>query len=307
MVAGDRGMVGSALMRRLESENCTLVGADRSDVNFTRQAETENYITQIKPYMVILAAAKVGGILANADAPADFLTENIQIQTNVMEAARLAGAQKFLFLGSSCIYPKETPQPMKEEYLLSSALEPTNEAYALAKIAGVKACQYYRQQYGLDYIAAMPCNLYGHGDNFDPQTSHVIPALIRRIHEAKVSGVTMVPVWGTGKPRREFLYVDDLANGLVFLLKNYQGEQHINVGAGQDISIAELARTIADVVGYEGDLYADETKPDGTMLKLMDSSRMKIAGWSPSISLKDGLEKTYAWFVEHQESLRHAA
>jgi GDP-L-fucose synthase len=305
-VAGHNGMVGSALMRRLETENCHILKTSRADLDLRRQADVEQWMNQNRPDIIVLAAAKVGGIAANASAPADFLYDNLMIEANVIHAAYRAGVEKLLFLGSSCIYPKFAEQPITEEALLTGPLEPTNEAYAVAKIAGIQLCQSYRAQYGCDFISAMPCNLYGPGDNFDLQSSHVIPALIRKALAAKESG-GIFTVWGTGAPRREFMYVDDLADALVFLLKHYSSHAIINVGAGRDISIAELAREIADVCAYNGPINFDSTKPDGTPAKLMDSTRIYNAGWRPHISLQDGLAKTRDYYVRHREADKQAA
>jgi GDP-L-fucose synthase len=296
-VAGHRGMVGGAVVRRLARENCEIVTVDRQDVDLRRQKETEDWFAGIRPQVTILAAAKVGGILANRDHPAEFLYDNLMIEANVMEAARRTQVEKLLFLGSSCIYPKLAPQPIPEAALLTGPLEPTNEAYSVAKIAGIKLAQAYRAQYGCDFVSAQPTNLYGPGDNFDPETSHVPAALLRRFHEAKVEGRDQVVVWGTGTPRREFLHVDDLADACVFLLKQYSDGDIINVGTGTDIPIAEFAKLIAEVVGYDGRLVFDETKPDGTPRKLLDLSKMKSLGWQARTKLRDGLAEYYAAFL----------
>lgn len=297
-VAGHKGMVGSAIVRRLERESCDLVTVGRDAVDLRRQAEVDEWMAAQRPDAVFLAAAKVGGILANDTYPADFLYDNLMIEANVIHAAHRLGVEKLLFLGSSCIYPKFAKQPMDESQLLTGPLEPTNEWYAIAKIAGIKLCQAYRKQHGARFISAMPTNLYGPGDNFDLEKSHVIPALIRKMHEAKEAREDAVEIWGTGKPRREFLHVDDLADALVFLMKNYDGADHINVGVGQDLSIKELAEIIRDVVGFEGELAFDPSKPDGTPRKLLDVSRLNALGWYARTSLKEGLQSTYEWYEE---------
>lgn len=300
-VAGHRGMVGSAVQRRLKQEAVgDVLTVKRADVDLTRQAEVEAWIADAKPDAIILAAAKVGGILANDTYPADFLYENLMIEANIIKAAADGGVQKLLFLGSSCIYPKMAPQPICEDALLTGPLEPTNEWYAIAKIAGIKMCQAYRKQHGHDFISAMPTNLYGPGDNYDLQNSHVIPALLRKAHEAKNSDAKELVVWGTGRPRREFMFVDDLADALVSLLQNYSAHEHINVGSGYDVSIKTLAETICDVVGFRGELSFDTSKPDGTPRKLMDSSALEALGWRASTDLRRGLEKTYTCFLEDE-------
>jgi len=300
-VAGHRGLVGSAILRRLAAEGYTnLITRTRQEVDLRDQAVVERFFQEEHPEYVFLAAAKVGGILANHTYPADFIRDNLLIQTNVIDAAYRYGAKKLLFLGSSCIYPKHAPQPLKEEYLLTGLLEPTNEAYAVAKIAGIKMCQAYRRQYGFNAISLMPTNLYGPGDNFDLETSHVLPALIRKFHEAKVLGKDEVVVWGTGTPRREFLHVDDLADAILFLMRYYDSEEIINVGVGEDISISELAELIARIVGFEGKIVYDTSKPDGTPRKLLDVSRIFEMGWRPKIPLEEGIRQTYQWFLEHQ-------
>jgi len=296
-VAGHRGMVGGAIVRRLATEDCELLTADRAALDLKDQAAVRAWFARNKPEAVFLAAAHVGGILANDSFPADFLYDNLMIEANVIEAAHREGVEKLLFLGSSCIYPKFAPQPIPEDALLTGPLEPTNEWYAIAKIAGIKLCQAYRRQHGADFISAMPTNLYGPGDNFDLDSSHVIPALIRKAHEAKVNGRAMI-VWGSGTPKREFLHVDDCADACVFLLKRYSDEEHINVGSGSDISIAELARLICDVVGYRGSITHDRTKPDGTPRKLMDTSKLEMLGWVPTIGLEEGVASVYRWFLE---------
>jgi len=296
-VAGHRGMVGSAIIRRLGREDCILL---TNDLDLRRQVDVEDWFAAHKPDVVILAAAKVGGILANAQAPAAFLYDNLMIQNNVIHAAAAQDVEKLLFLGSSCIYPKEAQQPMPEEALLTGALEPTNEAYALAKIAGIKLCQAYWGQ-GHDFIAAMPCNLYGSHDRFDPVQSHVIPALMMKIHAAKLAGADYVEVWGSGMPLREFLYVDDLADGLLHLLRHYSGASQINIGSGKEISIRDLAQMLCDVIGFEGDLRFDATKPDGVMRKVMDSSKIHTMGWQSATDLRIGLPKMYDWYLKNIE------
>jgi GDP-L-fucose synthase len=293
-VAGHNGMVGSAILRRLEKEECEIITVERSVIDLTKQAAVHDWVNSEKPDSIILAAAKVGGILANSTYPVDFLYQNLMIQTNIMHAAHVAEVQRLLFLGSSCIYPKLAPQPIEEHSLLTSALEETNEWYAIAKIAGLKMVQAYRQQYGRDWISAMPTNLYGSGDNYDLENSHVLPALLRKFYEAKKHGNNEVVVWGTGSPRREFMHCEDLADALVFILKEYSGHEHINVGSGLEVSIMELAELISEVVGYCGKIKWDTTRPNGTPRKLLDSSRLENMGWSNSRNLKDGIIKTYA-------------
>lgn len=300
-VAGHRGMAGSAVVRRLQTEDCEILTAGREVLDLRDQAATKAFFDRNRPEVVVLAAAKVGGILANDTYPADFLYDNLVIETNVIGAAFQAGVRKLLFLGSSCIYPKFAPQPIPEDALLTGALEPTNEWYALAKIAGIKLCDAYRKQYGADFISAMPSNLYGPGDNFDLRTSHVLPALMRKAHEAKLAGARSLEVWGTGTPRREFLYVDDLADALVFLLKHYSEPGHINVGTGEDVTIRELAELICRTVGFEGELVFDSSKPDGTPRKLMDVGKLSAMGWRARTSLPEGVAKTYQAF---KDSLR---
>jgi len=297
-VAGHRGMVGSAICRRLEREDCETLVAERGELDLADQAAVHAWFASIRPDAVFLAAAKVGGIEANRTSPADFLLENLAIQTNVIDAAFRTGVSKLLFLGSSCIYPKMAEQPIREESLLSGPLEPTNEWYAIAKIAGIKLCEAYRRQHCCDFISAMPCNLYGPGDNFDLRTSHVLPALIRKAHEAKRRGERDLAIWGTGTPRREFLHVDDLADALIFLMERYSADMHINVGSGRDITISELARMVMDAVGLSGEICTDPTKPDGTPRKLMDSSRLAAMGWAPKIALRDGIAEVYREFAE---------
>ncbi|MGX8012142.1 GDP-L-fucose synthase [Mesorhizobium sp. ORM8.1] len=301
-VAGHRGMVGSALVRRLVSEDCEILTVARSELDLLDQAGVRRWMADRRPDAVVMAAAKVGGILANDSLPVDFLYENLVVQNNVIEAAFRSEVRKLLFLGSSCIYPKLAPQPIQEDALLTGPLEPTNEWYAVAKIAGLKLCQAYRRQYGVDYISAMPTNLYGPGDNFDLNSSHVVPALMRKADEARRTGQKTLQVWGSGKPMREFLHVDDAADAFVWLLKNYAGDSHLNIGCGEDVTIAELARTVVSVVGADAEIIFDATKPDGTPRKLMDVSRLFATGWRPRYSLRGGLEQTYAWFLEHVET-----
>ncbi|MDB5590356.1 GDP-L-fucose synthase [Enterovirga sp.] len=298
-VAGHRGMVGSAIVRRLATEGCEVITVSRSTLDLKRQDDTRRWIAETRPDAIFLAAAKVGGILANDRQPADFLFDNLMIEANIIEGAHAAGVQRLLFLGSSCIYPKFAEQPIREESLLTGALEPTNEWYAVAKIAGIKLAQAYRRQHGRDYISAMPTNLYGPGDNFDLQSSHVLPALIRKAHEAKLRGDPSFVVWGSGTPRREFLHADDCADALVFLMRTYSEDQHINVGSGEDLSIAELARMTARVVGFEGEILLDSSKPDGTPRKLMSADRLRSMGWTPRIDLESGIRTTYEWFLAH--------
>jgi GDP-L-fucose synthase len=301
-IAGHRGMVGSALARRLSSMGCEVLTADRSVLDLRRQAETEAWIADAKPEVVFLSAATVGGIHANSSRPADFIYDNLAIETNIIEGARRAGVAKLVFLGSSCIYPRLAPQPIPEDSLLTSPLEPTNEWYAIAKITGVKLCQAYRRQYGCDYISAMPTNLYGYGDSFDLTQGHVAAALLVKIHQAKVSGAETVELWGTGTPLREFMFVDDLADALVFLAERYSDPAPINVGSGIEVSIRELAELLAEVIGYRGTFRFDTTKPDGTPRKLLDSSRLKGLGWTAPTSLREGYEKTYRWFLDNLET-----
>lgn len=304
-VAGHRGLVGGALVRRLQGEGFSrILTSSSSELDLREQAAVEAFFHRERPEYVLLAAAKVGGIHANNTYPADFLRDNLQIQTNVIDAAYRHGTRKLLFLGSSCIYPKFAEQPIAEGSLLTGPLEPTNEWYAIAKIAGLKMCQAYRKQYDFDAIAAMPTNLYGPGDNFDLANSHVLPALIRKFHEAKFAGDPHVTVWGTGKPRREFLHVDDLAAACVFLMREYSEEAPINIGCGVDFSIAELASLISSIVGYEGSIEFDTTMPDGTPRKLLDVTRLRALGWTPTIELNDGLASTYAWYLEHMREAR---
>ncbi|MBR4981072.1 MAG: GDP-L-fucose synthase [Lachnospiraceae bacterium] len=302
-VAGHRGLVGSALVRKLEKEGFTnIITKTHAELDLTRQAEVEKFFETEKPDYVILAAAKVGGIHANDTYPADFIMKNLQIECNVIDAAYKNKVQKLLFLGSSCIYPRQCPQPIKEEYLLSDYLEKTNEAYALAKIAGLKMCSYYNKQYGTNYISVMPCNLYGINDNFSLENSHVLPALMRKFHEAKMKGESTVTIWGSGKPLREFLNVDDLADACLFLMDNYEGDDFFNVGYGKEVTILELAELVKKTVGFEGEILMDASKPDGTMRKLTDISRIKALGWKPKITLEDGLKETYRWFRDKYET-----
>jgi len=299
-VAGHNGMVGSAIVRRLARENCELLTVDRHAVDLTDQATTRAWVMDAKPDAIFVAAAKAGGILANNTYPVDFLYDNLMIEANIIEAAYRAGVSKLLFLGSSCIYPKLAPQPVREESLLTGPLEPTNEWYAIAKIAGIKLCQAYRRQFGCDFISAMPTNLYGPGDNFDLNTSHVIPALIRKVHEAKLRGDGEIVIWGTGTPRREFLHVDDCADACVLLMKLYSSNSHVNVGSGHDLTILELAKLVCDVVGIVGTIAFDRSKPDGTPQKLMSPEQMKALGWAPRISVGEGLETTYRWYLANR-------
>jgi GDP-L-fucose synthase len=299
-VAGYRGLVGSALIRRLEREGFhNLAKRDRSQLDLADKQAVHGFFAQEKPAIVIVAAAKVGGIKANNDFPVEFLLDNLRIQNNVIHAAHEAGVRKLLFLGSSCIYPKFAPQPIPETALLTGSLEPTNEPYAIAKIAGIKLCQAFSREYGADFISAMPTNLYGPNDNFDLETSHVLAALLRKAHDAKMGKVRELIVWGSGKPRREFLHVDDLASACVFLLEHYDSPEIINIGCGEDISIRELAELICDVVGFEGELAWDTTKPDGTPRKLLDITKLRNLGWQPTISLREGIAQTYDWFLKN--------
>jgi GDP-L-fucose synthase len=301
-VAGHKGMVGSAITRCLEERGEEVLKVDRSTVDLRNQLAVESWLKRCRPDAIVFAAAKVGGIYANDTFPADFIYDNLAIETNVIHSAHLAGVDRLVFLGSSCIYPKFAPQPIKEEALLTGPLEPTNEWYAIAKIAGIKLCQAYRKQHGRHYISVMPCNLYGPNDNFDLTTSHVLPALIRKFHEAKKEGAAEVIVWGTGTPIREFLHVDDLARGVVFCLDSYDGYEHINCGAGMETSIGELAGLVSRVVGFRGGISFDTTKPDGTPRKLMDSGRMAELGWRPQISLEEGITSAYQWFLANVDS-----
>ena len=296
-VAGHRGMVGSAIVRRLAKCQCDVIIADRDTVDLERQDQVERFLAMSKPDVVVVAAAKVGGIHANNEYPAEFIGTNLAIALNAIQGSYKAGVKKLLFLGSSCIYPRLARQPMSEEELLTGPLEPTNEWYAVAKISGIKLCQAYRRQYGADFISLMPTNLYGPGDNYHPDNSHVVAALIRRLHQSKQDGVPTATVWGTGTPRREFLFVDDLADACVFVLEHYTGESHLNAGSGQEVTIAEFAKLVADVVNYKGELVFDSSRPDGTPRKLLDSSRLINLGWRPRTSLRDGLAETYAEYL----------
>ena len=304
-IAGHKGMAGSAVWRALEKRGYSnLVGVSSKKLNLRNQQAVLDFYKEEKPSVVIDAAAKVGGILANKDYPYDFLMQNMQIQNNLIDGALNSGIEKFIFLGSSCIYPKLAPQPLKEEYLLTDSLESTNEWYAIAKISGVKACQAIRNQYGKDFVSLMPTNLYGYFDNFDLQSSHVLPAMLRKFHEAKINGNTPVKLWGSGTPMREFLFVDDMAEAVVFALENKLPEYLYNIGSGKDINIKQLAETIQNVVGHKGDIIWDNSKPDGTPRKLLDVSKMKALGWHYSTNLKEGVEKTYQWFQENIKDLK---
>ena len=296
-VAGHRGMVGSAIVRRLASEDCEILTATRAELDLKDPAAVRAFVGDQKPDAIFMAAAKVGGILANDTYPADFLYDNLMIAANVTEAAYRGGVAKMLFLGSSCIYPKEAPQPIPESALLTGPLEPTNEWYAIAKIAGIKLAQAYRKQHACDFISAMPTNLYGPGDNFDLNTSHVLPALIRKAHEAKIAGADHITIWGTGAPRREFLHADDCADACVFLMQRYSGHDHVNVGSGEDIAILDLARLVCEVVGFTGEIRTDTSKPDGTMRKLMSGETLKAMGWAPRVAFIEGLSQTYTSFM----------
>ncbi len=299
-VAGHRGMVGAAIVRRLAAERCEIVTVDRRTVDLTRQEVVEQWMVKVRPQAVFVAAAKVGGILANASAPAEFLYDNLAIETNVIHAAHKTGVEKLLLLGSSCIYPKHAPQPILEEALLTGPLEPTNEWYAVAKIAGLKLVAAYRKQYGCDFISAMPTNLYGPGDNYDLATSHVLPALLRKAHEAKVLGHRHITIWGTGTPRREFLHVDDCADAVVHLMRVYSDMGHINVGCGEDLSILELARLVCKTVGFDGDIVCDPSKPDGTPRKLLSIDKLEGLGWRPRLGLEDGVANAYRAFLREE-------
>jgi GDP-L-fucose synthase len=306
-VAGHRGLVGSAIVRRLHKDGVTPLTATRADLDLRNQSAVNEWFRVNRPDYVYLVAGTVGGILANSTRPAEFIYDNLLIHATVVHACYLYGAKKLLYLGSSCIYPREAPQPMTEEALLSGPLEPTNEFYAIAKIAGIKLCQSYRRQYGCDFISAMPTNLYGPNDNFDLTSSHVLPALIRKFHEAKLAGAGEVSVWGSGRPRREFLHVDDLASACVFLMRNYDAEPHINVGTGEDLSIRELAEMIRDVVYPHVRIVFDTSRPDGPPRKLLDIGRLRSLGWTPAIQLRAGIESTYRWFLDHQADARGVA
>lgn len=302
-VAGHNGLVGSALVRRLQQDGFEqIVTRTHAELDLTRQSQVEEFFREERPAYVMLAAAKVGGIYANDTYPADFIMKNLQIECNVIDAAYQNQVEKLLFLGSSCIYPRECPQPIREEYLLSGYLEKTNEAYALAKIAGLKMCAFYNRQYGTHYISVMPCNLYGIHDNFAKENSHVLPALIRKFHEAKKNGDPFVTVWGSGTPLREFLNVDDLADACLYLMDHYDGDDFFNVGYGKEVTILELAQLIKKVVGFEGEIVLDPSKPDGTPRKLTDISRIRSAGWEPKIDLETGIRRTYEWFCEKYET-----
>lgn len=301
-VAGHRGMVGSAIVRGLEAAGFSdIVTRTSAELDLRNQAAVANFFAEQRPAYVFLAAARVGGILANDSYPADFIYDNLVIETNIIHSAYQYSVKKLLFLGSTCIYPKHAPQPMPEDALLTGPLEPTNEWYAVAKIAGIKLCQAYRKQHGCDFISAMPTNLYGPGDNFDLEKSHVIPAMMRKMHEAKVNRDATVTLWGTGTPRREFLHVDDLADGLLFLMDRHSADSHVNVGVGEDLTIRELAATVRRTVGFDGELVFDTSKPDGTPRKLVDTSLINGLGWSASIGLDNGLKATYQWFLEHED------
>ena len=297
-VAGHGGMVGSALARRLAQEACEILVAPRPDLDLTKQAEVDRWMARHRPDAIFIAAAKVGGIAANTASPVDFLYNNLMIAANILSAAHNAGVERLLLLGSSCVYPKHSPQPIPEAALLTGPLEPTNEWYAIAKIAGLKLALAYRTQYGDDFISAMPTNLYGSDDNFDLKTSHVLPALLRKAHEAKAARSPEMVVWGTGAPLREFLHVDDCADALVFLMQRYSGDEHVNVGSGEDLPISELAKVVADVVGFEGTVRFDSTQPDGTPRKLMSGEKLRAMGWRPRIGLREGIEAAYRWFLE---------
>jgi GDP-L-fucose synthase len=299
-VAGHRGMVGSALIRRLRREECEILTVTRQELDLTRQDRVEQWMQRERPQAIFLAAARVGGILANDTYPAEFLYDNLMIEANIISSAKAVGVEKLLFLGSSCIYPRLAPQPIQEEALLTGPLEKTNEWYAIAKIAGIKLCQAFRREFGCDFIAAMPTNLYGPGDNFDLKTSHVMAALIRKVHEAKLGGDRQFVIWGTGKPRREFLHVDDAADALVYLMQHYSGSEHVNVGSAEDLSIMELAEKVAALIGFRGNIVLDPSKPDGTPRKWMQSDKLFNLGWRPSISLDEGIAQTYRWYVDHE-------
>jgi GDP-L-fucose synthase len=300
-VAGHRGMVGAAIVRRLASEACKIITIDRSAVDLTRQEAVERWMAEVRPQAVFLAAAKVGGILANSSSPATFLYDNLMIETNVIHGAWRTGVEKLVFLGSSCIYPKHAPQPIPEQALLGGPLEPTSEAYAVAKIAGIKLCQAYRSQYGCNFVSAMPTNLYGPADNFDLETSHVLPALIRKAHEAKLRGSKELVIWGTGTPRREFLHVDDCADALVHIMRVYSGSEHINVGSGEELTVNDLSRLVAEVVGFKGEIVRDLSKPDGTPRKLMSGDRLRTLGWERRIGLPEGIASVYRAFLSNVE------
>ncbi len=300
-VAGHKGMVGSAIVRKLKAKGYeNIIERTRQELDLTNQQQVEVFFDENKPEYVFLAAAKVGGISANSTYPADFILENLLIECNIIKSAYRHNVKKLMFLGSSCIYPKMCPQPIKEEYLLTGPLEPTNEAYALAKISGLKMCQYFNQQYGTNFISVMPTNLYGPNDNFDLETSHVLPALMRKIYDGKINGKKSVELWGTGKPLREFLHVDDMADACVFLMESYNGNEFFNVGTGKDLSIKELSEMLRDVIGYKGELVFNPEKPDGTPKKLLDVSKLEQLGWKAKIDLRDGIKQTYEWFLDNQ-------
>ena len=304
-VSGHRGMGGSATVRRLEQEEgVEILTASRADMDLTRQDEVEKWMAANKPDVVFVTAAKVGGILANDTYPAQFIYENLMIEANLIHSAYKNDVEKLVYLGSSCIYPKMAPQPIPEDALLTGPLEPTNEWYAIAKIAGIKLCQAYRKEYGCDYISGMPTNLFGPNDNFDLKNSHVLPAIIRKVYDAKQSGQKSIEIWGTGSAKREFLHVDDCADAMIFLLKNFSGPDHINIGSGEDLSILELTKLIMDVVGYDGEIVHDLSKPDGTPRKLMQVDRLKGLGWEPKYSLRAGVENAYQWVLDNRESIR---
>ena len=303
-VAGHRGMVGRAIVRRLAAEDCEIVTADRDSIDLRDQAGVNQWMADTRPRLVFLAAARVGGIKANSDRPAEFIYDNLMIEANVIEAARRTSVEKLVFLGSSCIYPKLAPQPIPEDALLTGPLEPTNEWYAIAKIAGIKLCQAYRGQYGCDFVSAQPTNLYGPFDNFNLDSSHVVPALIRKAHQAKASGAPTFPVWGTGRPLRELLHVDDLADALVFLAQHYSDGEIINIGSGDEVSIAELAQMVTEITGYAGSVAFDTSKLDGTMRKRVDIGRITALGWRPKISLRDGLAGVNNWYLANRQALR---
>jgi GDP-L-fucose synthase len=301
-VAGHRGLVGSALLSRLTEEGFTnILTRSRSELDLTEETAVHDFFRNERPEIVILAAARVGGIRANMDSPVEFLVDNLRIQNNVIRAAHDHGARKLLFLGSSCIYPKQAPQPIRESALLTGPLEPTNEPYAIAKITGIKLCQAYTREYGANFVSAMPCNIYGPNDNFDLISSHVLAAILRKAHEAKISGARELVLWGSGAPLREFLHVEDLASAILFLLRNYDSPEIVNVGSGEDLSIRELAKMICKIVGFDGELKWDETKPDGFPRKLLDVSKLAALGWRPSIPLREGIKQTYRWFLENRD------
>ena len=304
-LAGHRGLVGAAILRRLQADGYErIITRSHRELDLTNQAQVDQFFAEQRPEYVFLAAARVGGIHANDAYPAEFIRDNLLIQTHVIDAAYRNGATKLAFLGSSCIYPKFAPQPMAEDSLLTGPLEPTNQWYAVAKIAGIKMCQAYRRQYGFDAISLMPTNLYGPGDNFNLEQAHVLPALIRKFHEAKLAGADSVEVWGSGQPRREFLHVDDLADAALFLMRRYSGEEIVNVGVGEDVAIAELAKLVCGVVGFSGSIRYDVSKPDGTPRKLLDVSRLNALGWQAKLPLEEGVKTTYAWYLAHLDSLR---